>query len=104
MGSVTMKNISKITLTPEFNLLVERYQQDNGIKTKTGALYELIARGYADWQNHGADHARWTETPQQEAVLFDEHEQQDKEHWFALWFARKFAPKHGGDRKSGKAG
>jgi hypothetical protein len=92
-----MPKISKLTLTPELSLLVERYQQAKGIKTMTGALYELIARGYADFQRED-DSAMWTETQEQEDNLFTEFDQQKGERWFALWYARRFAPKHGGYR------
>lgn len=100
-----MPTISKLSLTTELTLLVERYQQVNGIETKTAALYELIARGYADWQveldtKHGDDSAAiWSATQEQENALFEAfHAEQPDEHWFALWFARRFAPKHGGKR------
>ncbi len=98
-----MSKHSKLTLTPELRRLIERYQQDNHIETLTGALYELMARGYSNWQmeiDEDGVQPSWCAEQADEDALFQEFEaDQSAPNWFALWFARRFAPKHGGKRE-----
>lgn len=105
-----MSRYSKLTLSPEFDLLVGRYQQTRGLKTKTAALSELVARGWSDWigeldaRGENTVVACWMQDEAAEAALFAEYDADDSASpSFAVWFARRFAPKHGGDRKSAKA-
>lgn len=104
-----MTKVSKITISPEFALLVDRYQQEHGIKTQTAALYELIARGWSDWigelalRHNDTSAASWTQDDDSERVLFEAYDADPTAPpSFAAWFAARFAPKHGGDRKSVK--
>lgn len=102
---------SKLTLPPELVLLVERYQQANGIARMPSAIYELIALGYAYWLEGVRPNPSpaFGATQEEDDALWEAYEreelskprEQQLDH--ALWFARRFAPQAGGDRKSALA-
>lgn len=103
----TTKKQARITITPELQSIIDMYMSTSGTRSLGAALAELIALGWA-YQLEGlpAPHPKgaWSGSEERDIELWNEWEaeQGDKrlreQEDFALWYARRAAPKWGGKR------